>query len=121
MDQSSTVISIIGRGHSQCISESILECWGKEGYSNVMFICKKEEHTTSRRIVSANKAVLAASSSKLARLLADAGEADDVTTIMVPDTNFSTMDNLLKYIYSGEIRTNQLTDELKNIISELVN
>lgn len=111
-------VSIVGRGHSQCVSEAILECWGNEAYADVVFVCNKGLNGSGKKLL-ANKAILAASSKKLASLLSSAGE-DEVVTILVPEQDFPTMDKLLRYIYSGEVIVNQMVDELRAFISEWV-
>ena len=109
-------ISILGRGHSQCLSDALVECWGKESYSDVVFVSKQGGER-----LTANKAVLAASSKKLAQLLADT-EGDDMTTIIVPERDFTAIDLLLRYIYSGKIDAvgKKFVAELQILISEWV-
>ena len=108
------LVSIKGHGHSHCIAEMIAQCWGKESFTDVEFVCKN-----GKKRLPANKAVLAASSNKLASLLAGT-EGDDLTTIIVPESDFTVMEMFLKYIYSGTVIASHLIDELKSLISEWV-
>ena len=62
-------------------------------------------------------AVLAASSKKLAQLLSDSSD-DDMTTILIPDRDFSTVKSILHYIYAGEVLVGSLTGELESLILE---
>ena len=115
----SKVISVRGRGHSQCISESILLlAWENECYADVVFVCKQGEKE-SEKTLTANKAILAASSKMLASLLSDTRD-DDMTKILVPETTFQTMDLLLRYIYSGEVLVSNKNEDLQALIREWV-
>lgn len=82
-----------------------------------MFVCKKLPGQP-RETLSANKAILAAGSRKLALFLADTGDED--VTVMVPDSNFSTLRVLLQYLYSGEVFVDSMTEELESLMSEWV-
>ena len=108
------MVSIRGQGHALCITEAIAQCWGKESFTDVEFVCKN-----GKKRLPANKAVLAASSNNWASLLAGT-EGDDLTTIIVPETDFAAMEMFLKYIYSGEVVASHLIDDLKSLISKWV-
>lgn len=69
-------------------------------------------------ILSANKAVLAAASQKLSFLLAETG--DDDVTIIIPESDFKTVEILLKYIYSGTFIVKNFTNDLEELIKDWV-
>ena len=113
-------VKILGKGHAQFLSKQIADCFDKESYANVKFICKTatrgESSATQQQCLLANKFILAAASKKFSNLLA--GTDDEEVTILVPDENFSTLKFLLQYIYSGEIYLNELSEELNLLIDE---
>jgi len=81
----------------------------------VTFICK--DSGSSRRALFGNKAVLAAGSKTLYQLLSETGDED--VTILVPESDFSTIKMLLQYIYTGQVLASIL-DELQSLILDWV-
>lgn len=72
-----------------------------------------------RKLLQANKAVLAAASKKLHLILSDTG--DEETIIIVPESDFETIKKLLQYIYTGQVYAGNLREELESLIIEWVN
>jgi len=95
--------------------EHIRECWDKECYSNVKFICKSQPGAPVGKTLLANKAVLAASSQTLGCLLSETGEED--VTIIIPESDYNVVKLLLQYIYLGEVIT---VDKLKNELEAFI-
>lgn len=105
IQEEEATVKIVGKGHATCFERLLLEWFHEETAHDVIFFCWNEDsdpNDTSIR-VTANKSVLAAASSFLAKIFLQNPTVDDDLIVWLVGYSAPALRAVFRYIYTGSL------------------